>query len=596
MRVTYSVGVEQPHEHRAQFSLRIDEPPAGPIDVVFPSWVPGSYVLRPIARNVRGVRATSEPSGQPVTIVRVDKARWRLTPGPGEALRVEYTVYGHELITEALDVTDEHLFLNAALCLPYVDGHQREPCDLELHLRPEWTIVTELRQVERLPPTFRAANYDELVDSPIDCGAPVVLPITPGGIAHRIVLCGKGGNYEAHRLESDLGKIVEATAKLFGELPAEPYTFFFHLTDRRDGGLEHRRSTSIVVPRTVFRPESDYLGFLKLSTHEYFHRYNVKRIRPRVLGPFDYTQENYTRLLWAMEGTTDYYTPLLLRRAGLLSPAKYLEGLAKDIRVYREIPGRLVTSLEDASFGAWIDLYQPFEESVNQSVSYYLKGGLVSLCLDLEIRQRTENRSSLDAVLRTLWTDFGARDIGLGEEELRTVAERTTGLDLSDFFRRYISGTEEVDFAAFLRAAGLALSPEEKKEEAGDDLPSGYLGIEFENANGFARVRSVRAGSPGRLAGISPGDEILALDHGRVPFDQFANSLKRYPAGSRADLAVFRRGYLTHLTITTGSAPPEKLLIRPIDDAAPGARKIYESWLETAWPPPRSPGPEPARS
>ena len=315
----------------------------------------------------------------------------------------------------------------------------------------------------------------------------------------------EGGNFEAHRLEADLTKIVEATAKLFGELPSERYTFFFHLTDRRDGGLEHRSSTSIVVPRTIFRPESDYQSFLRLSSHEYFHRYNVKRIRPKVLGPFDYTKENYTHLLWAMEGTTDYYTPLLVRRAGIISASKYLEGIAKDIRRYREIPGRLVTSLEEASFGTWVDLYQKYEETDNQSVSYYLKGGLVSLCLDLEIRHRTENRSSLDDVMRSLWREYGTKEIGLGEEELLAVAQRVTGLDLSEFFRRYVSGTDEVDFASFARFAGLALAPEVKKEEPGEDAAAGYLGIEFDNSNGWTRVRSVRSGTPAAWRRSLPG-------------------------------------------------------------------------------------------
>ncbi|HEV2166256.1 MAG TPA: M61 family peptidase, partial [Thermoplasmata archaeon] len=265
MRITYSVAIAPPSEHRIEVALRISGIPPGPLDLVFPSWVPGSYTIRPIARNVRGLRGRSQPSGADLPISRVDKARWRCSVGPESDLRIDYSVYGHELITEGLDVTEDHLFLNAALCLPYVDGHKDEPHELELHVRPDWQILTELREVERVPPTFRAASYDELVDSPVDCGTPVVLPIAPRGKPHRIVLCGRGGNYEAHRLAADLTKIVEATAKLFGELPEERYSFFFHLTDRRDGGLEHRSSTSIVVPRTIFRPESDYLGFLKLS-------------------------------------------------------------------------------------------------------------------------------------------------------------------------------------------------------------------------------------------------------------------------------------------------------------------------------------------
>jgi predicted metalloprotease with PDZ domain len=590
MRISYSVSVERPTDHRADFVLDIEGVGGPSLDIVLPSWVPGSYKIRDPARNVRALRASAMPSEAPLDVQRVDKARWRVAVGAEPSVRVRYTVYGHALITEGLDVTAEHLFLNAGLCLPYVDGHKDAPYELALHVPAGWTVVTELKEVERHPPTYRAESYDELVDSPVDCGTPVVLTITPKGIPHRLVLCGVGGNYEVHRLETDVGKIVEATAKLFGGLPMPRYTFFYHLTDRRDGGLEHRTSTSIVVPRTMFRPESDYQKFLDISSHEYFHLFNVKRIRPKVLGPFDYTKENYTRLLWVMEGTTDYYTPLLVRRAGLRSPSKYLEGVAEAIRRYLEVPGRLVRSLEEASLTSWIDLYQPYEETVNQSVSYYLKGGLVSMCLDLEIRHRTENRSSLDAVMRHLWTGYGAQEKGIGEEEMRPIAEKVTGLDLGDFFRKYVAGTDEVDFAAFARHAGLSFGPKEKPPEPGDDAEAGYLGVDIENAMGLTRLRTVREGSPARRAGLSPGDEVVALDGAKVTFDDFAKALKRFPAGSSVDVALFRRGWLLHVPVTTGKGLAEKFQFEMVSDPTPLEQQIYQSWLEAKWEPPKKDG------
>ncbi|MCI4348692.1 MAG: PDZ domain-containing protein [Thermoplasmata archaeon] len=592
MTVRYSVAVERPTDHRAQFEIGIEAGPGPSVDIVLPVWVPGSYVLRPTARNLRGMRAALAPTGPELPLERTEKSRWRVTTSTPQPLRVRYEVYGHDIIVEALDVTPEHLFLNAALCLPYVDGRKDEPCELAVHVSPDWKVYTELAEIGRNPPTFRAANYDELVDSPIDCGTPTVLTATARGVPHRIVLCGKGGNYEAHRLESDLGKIGEAVAKLFGELPMPSYTYFFHLVDRRDGGLEHRTSTSIVVPRTIFRPESDYQSFLSLAAHEYFHLFNVKRIRPKVLGPFDYTKENYTRLLWAMEGTTDYYGPLLLRRAGLLTPAKYLEGVAKNARRYLDTPGRLVTSLEDASFGTWLDLYQPYEETVNQSVSYYLKGGLVSLCLDLEIRKRTENRASLDDVWRRLWRDYGAKDRGLEEDAIPRLASEVSGFDLTEFFQRYVGGTAELDLAGVARHAGLEFGPKEKGPEPEEDGEPGYLGVDVENANGLTKIRTVRDGSPARRAGLSPGDEIVALDSSRVPFDQFAAALKRFPPGSGVDVALFRRGWLTHVAVTTGKGLSEKFRFRPLPDADALAQKIYASWLEAPW----EPAPERART
>jgi predicted metalloprotease with PDZ domain len=590
MRIQCSVAVASPSDHRADFTIDIEGVQGPTVDLVLPSWVPGSYKIRDPARNVRGMGAVATPSGSLLPVERVDKARWRFTVGTETAIRVRYTVYGHALITEGLDITAEHLFLNAGLCIPYVDGHKEEAYDLALHVPPGWTVVTELAEVERNPPTYRAQSYDELVDSPVDCGTPVVLTITPKGVMHRLVLCGVGGNYEAHRLEADVGKIVEATARLFGGLPMPRYTFFYHLTDQRGGGLEHRRGTAIVVPRTAFRPESDYQRFLDLSSHEYFHLFNVKRIRPKVLGPFDYTKEVYTKHLWVMEGTTDYYTTLIVRRAGIRPPSKYLEGVADQIRRYLETPGRLVRSLEEASLTAWIDLYQPYEETVNQSISYYLKGSLVSLCLDLEVRHRTENRSSLDDIMRHLWSEYGARDVGFGEDELRPIAERVTGLDLAEFFRKYVSGTEEIDFDGFARHAGLHFGPKEKPPEPGDDAEAGYLGVDLENASGLARLRTVREGSPARRAGLSPGDEVVALDGGRTSFEDLPKALKRYPAGSTVDMAVFRRGYLMHVPVTTGKGLPEKFHFEPLAEASALQQQVYLGWLEAKWEPPKKDG------
>jgi len=587
MRIHCSVAVESPSDHRAEFTLDIEGLTGPTVDIVLPSWVPGSYRIRDPARNLGGLGAVALPSGARLGVERIDKARWRVSVGAEPSVRVRYYVYGHALITEGLDVTSEHLFLNAGLCIPYVDGHKEEAIELALHVPAGWTVVTELAEIERHPPTYRAASYDELVDSPVDCGTPVVLTITPKGVPHRLVLCGVGGNYEAHRLESDIGKIVEATARLFGGLPMPRYTFFYHLTDQRGGGLEHRTSTAIVVPRTAFRPESEYQKFLDLSSHEYFHLFNVKRIHPKVLGPFDYTKENYTKHLWVMEGTTSYYTTLLVRRAGLRPPSKYLEGIAESIRSYLEIPGRLVRSLEEASLTAWIDLYQQYEESVNQSISYYLKGSLVSLCLDLEVRHRTENRSSLDDIMRTLWTEYGARETGFGEDELLPIAERVTGLDLAGFFQKYVSGTDEIDFDGFARHAGLKFGPKEKPVEPGEDAEAGYLGADIENANGHARLRTVRTASPAQRAGLYPGDEIVALDGGRTSFEELPKALKRFPAGATVDVAFFRRGYLRHLPVTTGKGLPEKFHFEPVAEPTALQRQVYESWLEAKWEPPK---------
>ena len=586
MPIRYDISVHDPNSHRLQVVIDIPDVAGPTVDLVLPSWVPGSYHIQDQARTIRGMQASQAGTGNILPISKQDKARWRVATEGVSHFEVRYEAYGHETEDDAVDVTDEHYFLNAGKFLPYIEGRDREPLEVSVHIPPSWRAYSELAEVGRSPSRFRATDYDELVDEPIDCGTPLELSVQPAGIPHRILFCGRGSNFEAHQVEADVMKITEAAIRLMGGSPLRHYTFFYHLADGRwpvQGGLEHKNSTSIVVGRTAFRPEEDYRSFLGVTAHEYFHLYNVKRIRPRVLGPFDYTKENYTHLLWAMEGSTDYFTHLLLLRSGLLTPPKYLAEQAKSIQQYTNIPGRRVASLEELSFNAWIDLYKRYEETPNQSVSYYLKGGLVTLCLDLEIRHRTDGRSSVADIFRTLWEEYGKRDRGLEEDEILTVANRTSGLDLTEFFQRYVAGTTEIDFGTFLGYAGLRIEAPEHPAGKEDEPPAGWLGVTLKDDGGQARVASVRDDGPGRRAGLSPGDEIVAIDGQRVTHADLPKTMPKFPPGTSIELTVFRRGFLTSLTLETGKAPPEKLLIVPLDDASPLARRVHEGWLGVPW-------------
>jgi predicted metalloprotease with PDZ domain len=588
MPIRYDVSVEEPKTHRVQVVMDIPEVSGASLDLVLPSWIPGSYHIQDQARNVRGLRALQAGTDTKLAVVRRDKARWRVATGGASHVEVRYEVYGHDLGDDKVDVTAEHYFLNAGQFLPYVEGRDREPLEVVVHVPSPWRVYTELPEVGKSPARFRARDYDQLVDEPIDCGTPVELTAHPSGIPHRILLCGRGGNFEAHQVETDVGKIADAAIRLMGGSPLQHYTFFYHLADGKwpaQAGLEHKNSTSIIVGRTAFKPEEDYRTFQGITSHEYFHLYNVKRIRPRVLGPFDYTKENYTHLLWAMEGSTDYFSDLILLRSGLLPLRKYLDEVAKKIRRYVNTPGRKVASLEELSFNTWIDLYRRYEETPNQSVSYYLKGDLVTMCLDLEIRHRTEGASSIEAVFRTLWQEYGAKDRGLEENEILSVANRVSGLDLTDFFERYISGVIEIDFDAFLGRAGLKVESQERPPGKEDEPPAGWLGVTLKDEAGRAQITSVLDEGPGRRAGLSPDDEIVALDGQRVSFTEMPKVLPKFPPGTSVEVTVFRRGFLTSIPVETGKVPPEKLLIVPVEDAPPLARRLYEGWLGAPWEP-----------
>jgi predicted metalloprotease with PDZ domain len=585
--IIYTVRSMEPEAHRVHFSVEVRGITKPTVDLVLPVWAPGAYVIRESAREVRELTALRPNTGEALVVDRVEKNRWRVHTNGARSIEARYTVYGHELVDDGFDVSDEHLYLTATRCFPWVDGREWEPLELVLHLPPTWKVFGELPRLGENPPRLRARNFDELVDTPIEAGTAVHALVRPGGIPHHLVLCGKG-NYELHRVEQDVQKIVEAHQAYMGVTPMPSYTFLFHLTDRRDGGLEHKASTSIVIERNSFQPLDQYERFLDVVSHEYFHLYNVKRIRPKVLGPFDFNRENYTKLLWWMEGTTDYVGTLLVRRAGLLTPKRYLAQVAELGRRFLSVPGRHVRSLEESSFITWIDLYKAFEETRNQSVSYYVKGHLVSLCLDLDIRARTQNERSLQTVFHRLWSEYGAKDRGLEEGELQGVVEEVTGLELDPFFVKYVRGTVELPIDTYVREAGLTFGPAPKPPDSDEPEP-GYLGIETANEGGRVKVREIYDGSPARRAGLSPGDELVAFDGSRVLFDGFAETMKRYPAGTNLEVTVFRRGLLRSLPVTTGAPPPMKYLLKPTESASELAQKIYQSWLDAPWEPAKPP-------
>ncbi|MDE1837800.1 MAG: M61 family metallopeptidase [Euryarchaeota archaeon] len=585
MKVRYVVSPEDIPSHYLHVAVEVSGLAANESEVqmVMPVWTPGSYLVREFARMLRRVQAVGE-DGRSLSFTKVRKNRWKVLKGKEASFTFSYSVYAHDISVEGIDLTEDHLYFNGAPLFCYVDGSKDDPVELVVHVPSGWKVYSELQEVGKNPPRFRAENFDQLCDSPFDAGSPTEIAIRPAGVPHRIVLCGKG-NFSPHKVEEDVRKIVEATYRLFGELPMPRYTFFYHLNEKWDGGLEHLAGTAITLPSVVFAPRKEYEVFLDVTCHEYFHLFNVKRIRPKVLGPFDYEQENYTRMLWAMEGTTDYYTYLLLRRAGLYSPKKYLEKVGEQVKKFREIPGRNHQSLEEASFDSWIDLYRPGEETRNISISYYLKGNLVSLCMDLEIRGKSQNAHSLDDVMRHLWQEFGKKGAGIPEGDWQKEAERATGVELGGFFDRYVRGRDDIDFATFLRHAGLTLEPKDDEATEGEDPPElpGYLGVEFKREGDRPRVTVALDGGPGRRAGLTPGDELLAFDGYRVTYDSVGDMLKKFPPGEKVSITLFRRGILRTLEATLGKAPPSKWTIKADPSASEVARKVAEAWLETKW-------------
>jgi predicted metalloprotease with PDZ domain len=596
MTITYTIAMPHPHSHLYEIALDVGELADPTLDVALPVWTPGSYMVREYARHVREFQANAavveeSPAGEGLPWRKLDKATWRIETGGAARVRLRYKVYANELSVRTSHLDGTHGFFNPATLCMYIPGRTAEPHLVRI-LAPEgWQVTTGLEPVDERrtsddrsysfvlrPSSFVAQNYDELVDSPFECGTQRLLEFDVDGVPHRIALWGRG-NEDVVQLVADTRKIVEAARDMFGGLPYQSYTFIVHLSDGRGGGLEHRNSVAMIVDRWTFQPRRSYERYLGLAAHEFFHVWNVKRIRAAPLGPFDYGRENYTRQLWAMEGVTDYYTDLLLMRAGLIGPERYLEMLADHIITLQGQPGRAIQSLEQSSFDAWIKHYRPDENTPNSAISYYLKGGLVALLLDLEIRQRTAGQRSLDDVLRYLYERFPSSGRGIPEEGgYRAAVEAVVGGDsFAEFFARYIAGTDELDYARALGYAGLQLDWSYEKAPA-DGQPA-WLGIRLKTEAGRTKVSQVLADGPAYAAGIYAGDELLALDGFRIDEERLKARLAERRPGEIVTLSLFRRDELLHVPLALAPAPHDRLEIVQQDGASEEQRRIYAGWI-----------------
>ncbi len=570
--ISYRIAMPNPHSHLFEVTVEVDAL-AGPyVDLVLPSWTPGSYMIREYARHVQSFAAHS--AAGPLPWRKLAKDCWRVETGEAPGITVSYQVYANDLTVRTSHLDGTHGYFNGASVFMYVVGREAEPLRLRVETPTGWQVTTGLTPAGSAH-EFLAADYDELVDCPVECGTHRLLSFTVDGIVHQIAIWGQG-NLDEDRLVADTRRIVEVQRDFFGGLPYRHYSFILHLMDGRGGGLEHRNSVTNQVDRWTFRPDRKYERYLALTSHELFHVWNVKRLRPATLGPFDYRRENYSRLLWLMEGGTSYYDELLLVRAGLMRPGRYLERLAEEIVLLQSQPGRLLQSLEQSSFDAWIKLYRPDENSANSSISYYLKGSLVCLLLDMEIRARSGGAHSLDDLLRQLYAAYPLSGPGIPEEgAVLAAVEELTGDrqgSFRDFFARYVSGVAELDYARALAVVGL----EPRWERRG---PRAWLGLNLKREGERTIVSAVRADGPAYAAGVYADDELLALDGWRVDEERLTARLEERTPGATVRLTLFRRDALIEVPVTLDEAPPDHLEIVPLSEPGAAQQQAYRKWL-----------------
>ena len=562
--VRYAVSIPEPATH--YLDVEATYPTDGPtLELMLPVWTPGSYLVREFARNVEEVSAAS-PTGAALAVAKTRKNRWTVRTDGADRVILRYRVYGHERAPRLDWVESDFALINGAPTFITIVERTRRPHEVVLTLPAGWRRV-----VTALPPApggrgdrFVAADYDELVDSPIVLGNPQVREFTVSGVTHLLANVGDTTGWDVERSTRDLARIVEQARALWGALPYPRYVFFNLLADSYDG-IEHRNSTVLLAPRESMREPSQYGDWLNLAAHEFTHAWNVKRLRPVELGPFDYERENYTPSLWIAEGLTDYYSYLIPARAGVVPTGTALDWISHAMRDLQRQPGRRVQPLAQASYDAWIKQYRPDENSVNSSISYYTKGSIVGLLLDAAIRRASDGTRSLDDVMRRAYQRFaGAR--GYSAAEFQAVASEVAGRDLHDFFVRALETTEELDYREMLDWYGLRV------DSTAAEPTRAWLGVETRTSEGRLLVGSIERGTPAYGSGLDVGDELLALDELRVRAEGLEPLLALYRPGQRVVLTVARLGETKRIEVTLGAQPAEWAELRVRPDATPEQR------------------------
>ncbi|HEY9278733.1 MAG TPA: PDZ domain-containing protein [Eoetvoesiella sp.] len=583
--ILYSLTPFDPAGHRINVQLSIAEPDPAGQELSLPAWIPGSYLIRDFSRQILTIQAHS--LGTPIAVEKTGNHTWRCAPCAGPIL-IEYTVYAWDLSVRGAHFDESHVFFNGTSVFLSVQGREHELCHIELNPPPHarnWKVYTSLpeaRQHQRAAKRhgfgmYAAPNYDALIDHPVEMGTPQVAHFKAHGADHEMVFTGVIPNLDLKRIAADTQKICAEQIAFFEPQSkrapfldsSDRYVFMTMVTGDGYGGLEHRASTALVASRhdlpTIggIGTNEGYQTFLGLVSHEYFHTWNVKRIKPAAFAPYDLSRENHTQLLWVFEGFTSYYDDLMLLRSGAITQADYLRLVGKTISNVQRTPGRHKQSVAESSFDAWTRYYKQDENSPNALVSYYTKGSLVALGLDITIRLRSSDTRSLDDVMRLLWDRYG-RDFytqqhgtGIPEHAITELILEATGVDVSDFIVRYVHGREDVPLEALLAQQNISL-----KWDPASNVPT--LDARTRVMHGETLLATVFEDGAAHSAGLSAGDILIAVNGLRVTESGGLDRLlQAYKAGQTVLIHAFRRDELRSFRVTLGSPANTECVLTP---------------------------------
>ena len=565
VKIDFEISFIEPQAHYAEVEMNISGLLKDYVDIKMPVWAPGSYLVREFAKSVEGFSATA--AGKNLRFEKVSKNAWRIYSSKAKNLKINYRVYAFETSVRTAFITDSHAFLSSTGIFMYPEGLLKSPSTVTIKPFKTWSKVsTGLEPVVGKPFTYTAANFDILFDSPIEVGNQDIFEFTASGVKHEVAMFG-GGNYDKERLKVDMAKVVEQATAIYGENPNKHYTFIVHNFTAGGGGLEHLNSTVLGASKNGYSTEKGYKGFLELVAHEYHHLWNVKRLRPIALGPFDYDNENYTTNLWVAEGFTSYFENKFMLRAGFKTLLETAQALVTNIATVSNTPGSKIQSAAEASYDAWIKNYRPNENSGNTSISYYSKGEVIGTLMDLEIANATKGAKSLDNVMHDMYAAY-YKKLGRGytDAEFKAMVEKISGIDFTEFWKKYINGTDAIEYEKYFGYAGIKVTD----DNAGKNIP--YLGIASKKVEGKMMVSSVSRNSAAWDGGLNFNDELVSVDG--LPID---SALERMPViathkvGDQITVTIKRDGVSQDVKLIL-KANPNLKLVATLDENATDAQ------------------------
>lgn len=571
--IKFDVSFKEPQAHYGEIRMEIQGIKKAYIDVKMPVWTPGSYLVREYSRHVESFGAKNA-QGQNLEFEKISKNTWRIYSKNADNIVVDYRIYGFEISVRTNFIDDVHAFLSPAATFMYVDGYLNHPVEVTVKPHANWKHVsTGLEAVEGKTHTFYASDFDILFDSPIEVGNQEIFSFTANDVLHEVAMV-NSGEYDKEVLIQDFTTIIEESTKIFGVNPNKRYVFIVHHFQSGGGGLEHLNSTVLGASRNTYSNPRLYTNYLGLVAHEYFHLWFVKRLRPIELGPFNYEAENYSTGLWIMEGFTSYYDNLILRRTGFYNEIGYLAALGSDFNAVENKAGNDVQPVALASIDAWIKYYRPDENSDNTSVSYYNKGALLAMLMDVKIIAESKGTKRLDDAVKAAYEEFYVKlNRGFREPEFEALIEKTTGVSVKEIFRMAHT-TESIDYNKYLNQVGYTLIDRNEGSQAPD------LGVNMSTANGRFTVSSVRRGSAGWDAGLNVRDEIIAINQNRVDSPaRLGSVIQEFKSGDIVQVMINRDGLIRTIEVKLTPSTLGAYSVAPLPNATDEQKKFGKIWL-----------------